>query len=520
MLKNLLLLLKGLLVIFISPALLAETELRVAVPDMPVYRGNPFTGLNSPTIYTWAALFDTLTKVDENGEVQPSLSIKWKNIEPRIWRFYLRPNIFFHNNEPFDANAVVTIIDWLKSEKGRITTTGKDINMIVESARAISQLEVEFITYKPDAIFPSNISEMYLPAPMAWSELGPEQFSRTPSGTGPFELIHWTENGAYTEVFPNSWRVSKQIKKLKIFEVPERVGRMQALLAGQADISIGLSFDNIDTIENAGHKVLIKPAPLISALQFVSIRSNEPFSDKRVRMAANLAVNRDAIAKTLLRDKAKPANQPSSEHANGYNPQLKPYPYDPDKARQLLAEAGYPNGFDGRMEVVIEATIPSALETNMQVAADLSRVGIRLDVIPIQFATWLRKWYGGPESISVDFPDLFSLNIILAPQLDVGRIFRTHSCEKRINGNPGFYCDPSVMPLIKQSREEFNPIIRNKLLHRIMENYHNNPSAIYLFEINDVTGMRKNIRQLRNVNRHYEYENVLIENSTDLKISY
>jgi len=492
-------------------SLRAETELKVVVPDMPVYRGNPFTGLNSPTIYTWSALFDTLTRVDQDGVVQPSLAIKWQNLEPNVWRFYLRPDIKFHNGESFDAHAVTTAAIWLKGEQGRITTTGKDIDAIVRIVRVIDPLIVDFLTNEPDAIFPANISEMHIPAPRAWSELGPTKFSQAPSGTGPFQLVRWTENGAYMEVDHNSWRRSRQIQKLRIFEAPDRISRVQALLAGQADIAIGLSYDNIDTVENAGHRVMIKPAPLVSGLQIVSVRPDRPFADRRVRLAANLAVNREAIASTLLRNMAQPANQPAAQHANGYNPHIPQYPYDPDRARQLLAEAGYPNGFDGRMEVVIEATIPASLETQLQVAADLSQVGIRLDVIPIQFATWLRKWYGSPNSTSVDFPDMFSLNIILAPQLDVGRIFRTHSCEKTINGYPGFHCDPSAMPLIRQSRQEFNSDRRRDLLYEIMEKYHQNPSAIYLFTLMDVTGLRQNIRNLKNVNRHYAYEEVIID---------
>ena len=440
-------------------------ELRVVVPDMPVYRGNPFTGLGSPTIYTWSAIFDTLTWVDKKGNVKPNLALKWENINSTTWRFYLRPNTFFHNQEPFNSFAVSTAINWLKSNNGRITTTGKDIHAVIESANIIEPLIIDIKTHQPDAMFPSNISEMFIPAPQAWTKLGPEAFSIQPSGTGPFKVIKWTNNGVKMNVFPQSWRPSLNVTKLLIYEVPERVGRVQALLSDQADVAIGLSYDDIDILEKADYKTLIEPAPLVTALQFVSIRPNQAFSDKRVRIAANLAINRKIIASTMLKNMAIPANQPAANHSYGYNPYLKDYPYDPLRAIELLKEAGYPNGFKGRMEVAIEATVPAALETQIQVASDLRKIGIKLDVIPIQFASWLRKWYGGPGSESVGFPEVFSLNIILGPQMDVGRIFRTHSCEKTINGYIGFYCDQKIMPLIHASRREFNPQKRLKILH-------------------------------------------------------
>ena len=486
-------------------------ELRVIVPDMPVFKGNPFTGLGSPTIYTWSALFDALTWVDKEGSVKPSLATKWVNIDPNTWRFHLRPNVIFHNKEPFNSKAVLTTINWLKSKPGKITTTGKDIDAIIESAKIISPHIIEIRTYNPDAILPANISEMHIPAPNSWTELGAEKFALSPSGTGPFKIINWTENGVKMNVFYESWRPSKNIKYLTIFEVPERIGRVQALLSNQTDIAIGLAYDDIEIIENAGYKTMLEPAPLVSALQFVSIRPNEPFSDKRVRIAANLAVNRNLIAQTILKNIAIPANQPAANHSYGFNPQIKDYPFDPHRAKILLNEAGYPNGFKGRMEVAIEATVPAALETQIQVASDLRKIGIKLDVIPIQFASWLRKWYGGPLSKSVDFPEMFSLNIVLGPQLDVGRIFRTHSCEKKINGYFGFYCDPEIMPLIRASRREFNPQKRKKILHKIMDNYNSNPSAIYLFTLKDVTGLNSKIYGLTNTNRNYSYEKVLIK---------
>lgn len=502
---------KTLVIFFLAMDFGYTKELRVTVPDMPVFKGNPFTGLGSPTIYTWSALFDALTWVDKKGIVKPSLATKWKNIDPNTWRFYLRSNVIFHNREPFNSKAVLTTINWLKSQKGKITTTGKDIDAIIESAQIISPHIIEIKTYNPDAILPANISEMHIPAPNSWEELGAEKFSLSPSGTGPFKVIKWTDNGVRMNSFDESWRPSKNVKYLTIFEVPERIGRVQALLSDQTDIAIGLAYDDIEIIESAGYKTMLEPAPLVSALQFVSIRPNEPFADKRVRIAANLAVNRDVIAKTILKNIAIPANQPAANHSFGFNPQIENYPYDPNRAKILLEEAGYPNGFKGRMEVAIEATVPAALETQIQVASDLRKIGIKLDVIPIQFASWLRKWYGGPLSTSVDFPEMFSLNIVLGPQLDVGRIFRTHSCEKKINGNYGFYCDPEIMPLIRASRKEFDSEKRKRILYKIMENYNRNPSAIYLFSLKDVTGLNNQVYGLTNTNRNYSYEKVFME---------
>ena len=90
---------------------------------------------------------------------------------------------------------------------------------------------------------------MHIPAPNSWEELGAEKFSLSPSGTGPFKVIKWTDNGVRMNSFDESWRPSKNVKYLTIFEVPERIGRVQALLSDQTDIAIGLAYDDIEIIE-------------------------------------------------------------------------------------------------------------------------------------------------------------------------------------------------------------------------------------------------------------------------------
>lgn len=485
-----------------SPAMAQATDaIRVGAWDFPSGRGNPFSGVPGiPQVYIWSAIFDTLTYVNEKGSPVAGLAVSWKNVNPTTWQFTLRDNVTFQNGEKLDADAVIKTLDWFKTEPGKASVAGATFNYIA-SARAIDEKTVELVTSGPRPILPNQVAALYVVPPKAWSEMGIEQFSAKPVGTGPYKPVEWTGEHIRAESFPASYRTPKT-PKLHYTRLNEGVARRQALVSNQIDIMIQATTEDIPELRAAGATVDVVPSPLTLQLGLVLENPSpgvdiSPLKDKRVRLALNYAVDKEAINKNLMGGIMGINTQYSVPTAFGYNPTIKPFPYDLAKAKQLMAEAGYPGGFK------IKAEIRESFDAFQQVAQDLAKIGVTLEMTPIVHADWIRKflqvkWDG----------QAFSLTLGVAPEIDTIRMMLFQSCRK----NPAYYCNRDMMPLIEASDAEFDPAKREKILQELMVKMTEDVPALFLFELQDINAVGKRVRGFKNVNRVFTYHDVTLVN--------
>ena len=219
------------LVVPLSVAQAADKELRMALISAPPTLGNPFGGVGPPSSFVWNTLFDTLTTPGKTGDLEPSLALSWKAVEPTRWRFVLRSGIKFSNGEPMDATAVVTTLKWLTSGPGKSTVVGGEVSNIVD-VTMVDTMTVDIVTDKPDAILPKRLTSVAIMAPKAFISLGIEGFAQTPVGTGPFTLNTWKDGGRIVVAANRaSWR--KPIIDRIIFTViPDPTSRIQSILSG------------------------------------------------------------------------------------------------------------------------------------------------------------------------------------------------------------------------------------------------------------------------------------------------
>jgi peptide/nickel transport system substrate-binding protein len=469
-----------------EPLFAADKELRLSLPSTPPSLGNPYTGVGPPSSFVWEALFDMLVKPDETGELQPWLALSWEPVEPTRWRFKLRPNVVFSNGEPFNAEAVVATLKWLRREN---TLVSNEI-ATVSDARVVDDLTVDVITSKPDAILPKRLTAAAIVAPKAWATLGADGFAQTPVGTGSYVLKSWKSDGGRVllEANKTSWR--KPIIDRLVFTLsPEPVARMQAMQAGRLDVLNVVPPELAAQFEGTGYKTVISPTAQVYSIAFETMRegangARRAVQDKRVRQAINYAVNKNAITDVVMRGTMTPASQGATPATFGYNPSLKPYAHDPAKAKALLAEAGYGKGLKLTAEIVTNG-LSGGADFLPLVQQDLRNVGIDLEIRSIVFADWLKKYSANSFDV-----DMFGLSWNGAPYYDSLRSIEYYSCAK---ANP-FFCDKNMMPAIEAASVEFDVEKRKGLLKDLAAQVREAAPTLFLYEVTDISVISPRVR--------------------------
>jgi len=454
----------------VSNPVLADT-IRIGRTALPASLGNPFTAAGRPSSGLWIAMFDPLTQFGPDGVLQPALALSWENTTPTTWVFRLRPDVWFHNGEPFNAAAVVATLGFLLGETGTGLFVASELRNVA-STRAIDHLTVEFRTRLPDPILPKRVSIVYIVEPKALAKAGLDGFAAKPVGTGPFQLADWGHTTRRTtfQAFEKSWRKPKT-ERLEMIWLPDVSTRLQALLSGHLDIMEGFSPDDADALAGRAYRHYSMPAPQVMSLALRNVRDDDsPLKDKRVRQALNYAVNRQQIAEIIGHGRVEAASQGTVAGVVGYNSDLKPYPYDPGKAKALLAEAGYPDGFSLRVDVITGFVVSDSL-VYQTAAQHLAKIGVDVELRSVPFATWLGRFvrndWGDADGFSWAWTALF---------YDTIRPLTRFSCARE----KPFFCEPALMEAQRDAAREMDPIKREQKLMQLMAELKELAPALWL----------------------------------------
>jgi peptide/nickel transport system substrate-binding protein len=486
----------------------AET-LKVGVREFAAGKGNPYSGcICTPSVFVWSAIYEQLTLIDADGDVKPFLTSGWTNTARDTWQFKLRPNVKFSNGEAMNAEAVVAAYEWMATAEGKTTSNGQQYGQFVASVRAVDDLTVEIKTPKPNPILPRNLQSFSIVPKKAWTDQGVAGFTLKPIGTGPY-VVEFARDRAIATPYAQSWKPRKNIDRIEIIELPEGPARAQALASAQVDVDVALSRDAIDQVTVAGMRTFTRPSTRTLGISLVSVRkkatggpsepSEGPFKDTRVRQAVNYAVDKETIVKNIFRGAGRPASQAATSKTYGYNEAVKPYPHDPDRAKRLLSEAGYPNGFDLEIRAITtDSTIALVYQSAVQ---DLNKVGVRAKLISQTFADWQKPWLAG------DWPwDAFGIGHDLTATMDALRGFDTFSSCLKGNGQAPYYCNQDEMKLIAAAQDEFDPDKRKKILSELLEMNAKNAPILFLVEFDEIMGYSPKIRKFRHINLWIPYD--------------
>lgn len=373
----------------------------IPVLDTGLAQGQGYEGLRfvGNQLYDGLTRFD-LTKSDEIPKIVPSLAESWAaNKDLTVWTFKLRPDVTFHDGEPWNADAAVFNLE-------RYIDTGTDhyypdLNAQgglsisgIKSFRKVDEMTLEITTKGPWSYLPVDLATVYFGSPKAIKELGNEQFALHPVGTGPFEFVSLERGQQLTmKGFGDYWNGKPKVDTVILRPIPDATARTAALRAGEVNWIEVPPPDDVPSLES-DFQVLTNSYDHVWPWVFNTTKP--PFDNPKVREALNWAIDRDSLVKNILHDTAEPALG-VAPHANAaYRPEGDVYGYDVDKAKSLLAEAGYADGFTMTLSYPTSGSgnmIPGPMNTALQ--ADLAKVGVKVELEPIEWAAMLTDFFVG-----------------------------------------------------------------------------------------------------------------------------
>lgn len=331
---------------------------------------------NPPSVRTTIEnVNETLIGRGHDGKPEQTLAA-WTTLdEGRVIEFRLREGVKFHSGDPFTAEDVAFSFR-RQTEK---MPSYKRQTADVERVEVVDRSTVRFHFRKPSISFVWSARAVTIFSKAYFDRVGEETFSAKPVGTGPYRITDYRASQFLDlEAFEEYWGGAPAVKKVRIRFVPEDSTRVAMLKSGEADLIMNTPFAFVREVEAAGFKTARAAVHPSTGIQFTFGNPNVPWADVRVRRAIAHAINADALIKGLFH------GQPNryalfAPSEVGYDPEIKPYAYDLAEAKKLLAEAGYPNGFDLPL-YYWTGNYVGLRETVGVVATQLAKIGIRVEV--------------------------------------------------------------------------------------------------------------------------------------------
>ncbi len=421
-----------------------------------------------------ANVYDPVARYNaQTREFEPKLALSWERVDDKTIRFKLRPNVEFHNGSPFSADDLKFHIDRIKDPD-----VGSPANFWyqpVEEVRVVDNLTVDFVGQPYGMLNVANILTSV--DKETFDQIGADGYAQQGIGTGPFKVVQWEiDDFIDLEANPDYWDGAPQINTLKFHWISEAATKVAMLYAGEAD-HIDLVPAHLAAQIDKQPQLDVREAGSQRAI-FLTVNTFEkPFDDVRVRQAMAYAINLEEIVDALYEGKAEPLATTGANTIEYFNDGIKPYPYDPDKAKELLAAAGYPDGFETSLDS------PSGWffldkETGQVVVEQLGKVGIKAEFWSAEIGTFWDKWvnkgsalaYMACGNVRGDMPFCYRLHY--------------HSQARGI-----YYNSPEVEALIDGVYSASDPAEQKRLAFELQQFVHDNVPYIPLYQANQIFGV-------------------------------
>ena len=453
-------------------------------------------------------VYEGLINRNKDLSLTPGLATSWRQTSPTVWRFELRKGVQFHDGTPFTADDVVFSFNRTQVEGSDMKSYTNDFKEV----RKINDHTVEIETKAPFPILPDVITLVYMMS-SKWAETNQAQrpvdrrkgienaASFRANGTGPFRLRERQPNVRTTFVRNGTYwgKIEGNVQEVIFTPIGNDATRVAALLSGEVDVMEPVPVQDIERANGTPTtKALIAPELRTiflgmdqkrDELLYSSVKGKNPFKDKRVRQAFYQAIDIDGIKRTVMRGASNPTALMVGPGINGFQPDLnKRLPYDPEAAKKLLADAGYPQGFEVTLNCPNDRYVNDA-RICQTVAANLSRIGVKINLAAETKGTYFPKILRRDTSFYLlgwtpgTYDSHNALNALMACVDDKGAG----------QFNLGSYCNPKVDQLTKAIQSETDKAKRNAMIKEAFQIHADDIGHIPLHQQSLAWGLSKKV---------------------------
>lgn len=355
-------------------------------------------------------VFDQLTDIRADGSVGPLLAESWNSSDGVTWTFKLR-EATFHNGSKVTAGDVLWSFEKVMADN---KSPVQAYTVAISKVEKVDDRTIRFVTKYPFSAFPRQVSLISVMPREAFQSVGSDEFARKPVGSGPYKVVSWNKDDRLElEAYADYHAGAPRIKTVIFRPVPSDGSRVAGLESGDLDIVALIPPPEVPRLRKmSGLRVELVES---NRNLYLGLNvKNPPLDNSKLRQAIDAAINREQITKELLGGLGTPVGQPVASKVFGYDPSLRPTTYDPNRARQLLQEAGFPGGVDVLFQYPSNR-YAFGNEVAQAVAGQLGSVGIRVKLEAMEYAAFFPLWTGkklnamhmfafGPSIMDADLP--------------------------------------------------------------------------------------------------------------------
>src|SRR6266478_7810772 len=441
---------------------------------------NPYNQSSGSIYGNWQHVIEPLIELDYAKKAWVGVLADSWEFQGKRWVFKLKKGIKFHNGAPLTSKDVVFSVEKMRDEKGG-SLQASNFNDVTEIQTPDDQTVI-FVTKEPLAIFLDRLRNRFILSKVAGEKYG-DQLYQNLIGTGPYKFVSFQRGG--NMVFTRNddyWGGKAAIKEVVFRKVTEDAARLAALESGQADFINAVPVHEVERLERHPRVRVDRIEGLEMYFLMMNV-AHKPFDNKLVRQAANYSVDAPAIVKNIFDGIGYPVNGPVGANVIGADPKLKRYPYDPQKAKQLLAQAGFPNGCDIQL-YYSAGRYPKDKEVCQVVAAQMVKGGFRVELISQEWALfWDKQGVNGGKLL---FYYIGRGSLTDADTL-YDQYFRTGTT-KRSN-----YSNPELDKLVEEQQKTPDMKKRTAILQQAGKIVMEEAPFVPLYNLADIYGVAKNV---------------------------
>jgi ABC-type transport system substrate-binding protein len=430
-------------------------------------------------------IYASLVDQTPTGEIRPDLAVSWK-VNGTVWTLALRRGVKFQDGTPFNAQAVKAHYDRLFGPEN--PRRASDWRPFLDRVEVVDDYTIQFVTKYPDPFFLQRLAgSSEIESPDAFKKYG-KDIARNPVGAGPFRLVEWTPDVRVVIARNDDYFGDKTYLDQVIFRpVPEAGARAIALESGDVQLADAISPEDMPRLRS-NPNLTLDTVTTVGQLTVGMNNTKKPFNDVRVRQALNYAVDRPALARGVYQGLAEVPPGAVAIFAIGYAA-VQSFPFDPAKAKELLAEAGYPNGFSATF-MGTHGVMSKDFEMMQAIQQMLRRVGV---TVSIQTAEWARYL----QLVNIP-PDKSPLELWLDGWADdnaTNLLQQRFGCDfMRPKGvNLHGYCNPDVDALVTQAARTMDATQRNMYLKAAQTLIQRDAPSIWGLEPKSTAGLTRKL---------------------------